>query len=106
MLRIKRLKGNSAVISFPLPLGQRIMERLGWNEFEKLGFGWEKLDDGYVLRFWRQSDGECRFQKWKNLYEVCIPNFPIEDELVVKKVKKDDSPWLDPMLVMEVEVHE
>jgi len=100
MLRVKKLKGNLAVIPLPLPLARRIMDQLGWNEFEKLGFGWELAEKSYIFRFWRDKSGKAKFQRWKEAYEIFITDFFLEEELVIKKIYKDSSPWLDPMLVV------
>ena len=101
-VEVKRLRNNSVVFLLPKFLGEKIKERLGWSDNESLDFAWEVAKGGYVFRFWRVSDGKCRFRKWGGNYEIYAPNFPIEDEITVVKISKDDSPWLDPTLVVEV----
>lgn len=102
MLRVKCLKGNLGAIPLPLPLLKRIKTQLGWGDFERLGFGWEPIERGYVLKFWRDKWGKAKIQRWGNGYEIFITDFFLEGELVVKKIYKKESPWLDPMLMIEV----
>lgn len=106
-------RGDSLLIFLPSIVGKQVQQSLGWRDFETLEHGWSWVKRGTVeFRFWRVSDGRDTFRRVlgvdkesggkKEQYVITIGYFPLALRgYSIKRITKDESPWLDPELVLE-----